>query len=110
MHLFGVNDEEHHNKTVGFWSDVYGFKMSSLRKSVIKDAQIITIEKEAVVTDMFLFKSIDCLTCTTEQISSFDAEFCLRVNKDSLLTGIGSSFETFFNDEQLEVKVEIFFY
>ncbi len=106
MQLFGVSDQEHYNKTIHFWSDVYGFKMPSLKNAVIKDAQIITIEKDSVVTDFFLFKNIDCLKCTSEEISSFDAEFCLKVNQDTTLTGIGSSFETYFNDNQLEVKVK----
>lgn len=106
MHLFGVEDQEHYKNTVDFWSDVYGFKMPTLKRTVLNDAQVYTIPKECVVTDAFLFKEIDCLRCTTEEISSFEKEFSLRINNDTFLTGIGSSFETYFNDQQLEFKSE----
>ncbi len=106
MHLFGVNDQETYDKTINFWSDVYGFKMPSLRRSVINDAQILKIPAECVVTDQFLFKEIDCVKCTVEEVSRFEKEFSLKVNKDTTLTGIGSSFETYFNDSQLGFKSE----
>lgn len=105
MHLFGVSDKEHYEKSITFWSDVYGFKMPSLKQAVVKDAQIITIPEESVVTNSFMFKEIDCLRCTTEEISSFDYDFCLEVKEDTVMTGLGSSFETYFNDFQLEAKV-----
>ena len=105
MHLFGVSDKEHYEKSITFWSDVYGFKMPSLKQAVIKDAQIVTIPEESVVTNSFMFKEIDCLRCIPEEISSFDYDFCLEVKKDTVLTGLGSSFETYFNDSKLEEKV-----
>jgi len=104
MHLFGVSDKEHYEKSITFWSDVYGFKMPSLKQAVIKDAQIVTIPEESVVTNSFMFKEIDCLRCIPEEISSFDYDFCLEVKKDTVLTGLGSSFETYFNDSKLEEK------
>ena len=32
MHLVGVADRERHDHTVGFWRDVYGYKMSCMKK------------------------------------------------------------------------------
>lgn len=106
MHLFAVNDAEHFDKTVTFWSDVYGFKMPSLKEAVIRDAQIITIPSECVVSDQVMFKEIDCLNCSVEQVSRFEKEFTLKISADTELTGIGSSFETYFNDQQLAWKSE----
>lgn len=105
MHLFGVNDFDHYDRTIKYWSDVYGFKMSSLKKSVVRDSQVIVIPPESVVTDLFKFKEIDCLRCTSEEVSTFEVDFELKVEKDTTLTGIGCSFDCFFNDEQLEDKV-----
>merc|ERR1739848_696237 len=78
--------------------------MPTLQNSVIKDAQITTIPAESIVSDSFLFKEIDCSRCTVEEVSRFEKDFQLTINKDTILTGIGSSFETFFNDSQLEFK------
>lgn len=110
MHLFGVSDFEHYNKTVNYWSDVYGFKMPTLKKCVLKDAQVVTIPEECVASDMFKFKEIDCNKCTVEEVSQFEVDFSLKISKDTQLTGIGSSFDCFFNDEHLEYKVNLSFY
>ena len=105
MHLFAVSDTELHAKTINFWSDVYGFKMNVMKGHVIKDAQVVTLDKESVVSDLFKFKEIDCLNCTVDEISKFEVEFNLKINKDTLLTGIGASFDTFFNQAPLKQKV-----
>ena len=102
MNLFGVSDLEMYEKTIGYWSNVYGFKMNVMKHNVVKDTQVTTIPAECLVTDLFKFKEIDCLKCTTEEISKFEADFLLKINKDCLLTGIGSSFDTFFNQKALE--------
>ena len=102
MHLFGVSDSEMHDKTIGFWSDVYGFKMNVMKHSVIKDSQVTTIPSDCVVTNMFKFKEIDCLKCTLEEISKFEADFSLKISKDCSLTGLGSSFDTHFNQNTFE--------
>jgi protein arginine N-methyltransferase 3 len=105
MHLFAVHDPETHQKTVQFWSDVYGFKMSCMKRIVVNDTQVLTLNKEHVVSDMFKFKEIDCMNCTVEDVATFESEFELKIDQDTQLTGIGSSFETYFNHEMLENKV-----
>ena len=32
MNLFGVSDLEMYEKTIGYWSNVYGFKMNVMNK------------------------------------------------------------------------------
>jgi protein arginine N-methyltransferase 3 len=105
MHLFGVCDEQTHDDKIKFWSDVYGFKMSCMRKLVVNDAQVLTLEPEHVVTDLFQFKEIDCMTCTVADVAKFQKEFVLNVEKDTVLTGIAASFDTYFNHSQLGYKV-----
>ncbi len=106
MHLFGVYDKETHDDKIKFWSDVYGFKMSCMRRLVVNDAQVLTLEPEHVVTDMFKFKEIDCMNVTVPDVAKFQTEFVLNVTKDTVLTGVAASFETYFNHEQLEFKVK----
>jgi protein arginine N-methyltransferase 3 len=109
MHLFALSDMEFYEKKLKFWSDVYGFKMSTMKQIVLKDAQIDTFKSDDVVSDVFKFKEIDCSTCTLKDINKFEAKFSLKINKDCELTGIGSSFDTFFNHPSLKEKVSFFF-
>ncbi len=105
MHLFALSDMEFYEKKLKFWSDIYGFKMSNMKQIVAKDAQIDTFKTEDVVSDLFKFKDIDCSTCTLNDISKFEAHFSLKISKDCKLTGIGSSFDTYFNHVSLKEKV-----
>ena len=105
MHLFAVSDLETYNKTINFWSDVYGFKMNVMKRVVCKDAQVQFIDKEKVVSEMFKFKEIDCMNVKVDDISKFSTDFSLKISQDCQLTGIGSSFDTFFNHQSLINKV-----
>lgn len=105
MDLFAVSDLKTFNNTISYWSDVYGFKMNSMRESVRYDAQVMVVEPDCVVSDAFKFKTIDCMTVRTEQLAKFDAHFELVITADCELTGIGSSFDTYFNHAALDNKV-----
>jgi hypothetical protein len=88
-----------------FWSDVYGFKMNIMKQFVVKDAQVLTLNKDLVVTDLFKLKEIDCMTVRADEVAKFESEFTLNANRDTYFTGIGSSFDTFFNHDLLDNKV-----
>lgn len=105
MHLFAVSDLETYNRTIKFWSNVYGFKMSIMKRTVSRDAQIQVIDKQKVVSDIFKFKEINCMSVTTDDIKEFTTHFEIKINQDCDLTGIGSSFDTFFNHPSLTNKV-----
>lgn len=105
MHLFAVNDHETYDRTIKFWSDVYGFKMNTMKKTVSKDAQIQVIDKQRVVSDLVVFKEIDCMKIGVADIKEFSTNFEIKINQDCNLTGIGSSFDTFFSHSSLTSKV-----
>jgi hypothetical protein len=79
--------------------------MNIMKQFVVKDAQVLTLNKELVVTDLFKLKEIDCMSVRADEVAKFESEFTLNVNKDTYLTGIGSSFDTFFNHNLLGKKV-----
>lgn len=105
MHLFGVSDLDTYDRTISFWSDVYGFKMNTMKRTVCIDAQVQKIDSKNIVSNQFKFKEINCMNITTEDIQEFSTNFEIKINKDCDLTGIGSSFDTFFNHFSLESKV-----
>ena len=40
MHLVAVSDEKKYAETVDFWNDVYGFKMSCMKRPSIMEASV----------------------------------------------------------------------
>lgn len=105
MEIFGVCDTHTYEKNINFWSNVYGFKMNCMKKHVLKDAQIMTIKSDDVITDAELINSIDCQNNDLHDVSQFESKFSLNVNKDSKLTGLGVSFNTNFNSKALKNPV-----
>lgn len=105
MDIFGVSDMNFREKNLDYWSNVYGFKMSCMRPFVLKDAQIIIIKEDNVFTDIKKFKNIDCCKCQVDELTDFRAKFKLTAKKSTKLTGLGVSFDTFFNHDYLKNKV-----
>lgn len=107
MHLFGVSDSKTFANTIAFWSNVYGFNMETMKNTVCRDAQVLSLDASCVVTDMVKFKEIDCMKVKVDDVFKFESDFELAVNCDCELTGIGSSFDAHFNHDSLENKVFI---
>ena len=60
---------------------VYGFKMNCMRKHVLVDSQVKVINSECVVSDIDIFKSIDCGKCTVDEISNISIAFQIESTK-----------------------------
>lgn len=105
MHLFAVSDLETYANKISYWSDVYGFKMNAMRESVRHDAQVLVLEPSCVASKLFKFKEIDCMQVQADELNKFNVPFELKITSDCDLTGIGASFDTFFNHSSLSEKV-----
>lgn len=47
---------------LGFWSDVYGFKMTCLAKEVIREALILSVAPDKVATSPAVVCNLDLYT------------------------------------------------
>jgi hypothetical protein len=107
-HLTGMN---HDGQSLNsHQTSVYGFKMNSMRQSVLKDAQVRTIDASSVFTDLVEIKRLDLATCTLSDVAQFKSVFRLKATRDAMLTGFGVSFETHFDHGSLQKKVCADFY
>ena len=95
MHLVGVCDEERYTSTAGYFSDVYGFKMSCLRKPMITEASIEVIPQSKVVTTDAMIHELDIATCELKD-TEFNKKFSFVAKADCNLTALGGYFDCFF--------------
>lgn len=56
LHLVGLDDEETYKKRFAFWDDVYGFKMSCMRKAVLAEADVSLVDGNKIITDSCALK------------------------------------------------------
>ena len=100
MHLVGVCDEDRYNETADYFGDVYGFKMSCLRKPMIMEASVEIIPESKVVTTDAIIHELDITTCELKD-TEFTKNFSFVAKKDCNLTAIGGYFDCFFDSPHI---------
>lgn len=83
---------------MGFWSDVYGFRMPSLRTETLNKAHVEIVPADRIVTEEFKLYTLDMYTCDTNS-TNFKVEFKLNIKKTCSMTGIVGYFDSIFDNE-----------
>jgi len=96
IHLAAVSDSERYDGLVGFWADVYGFKMSCMRSPILAEASVEVVPQEHIVSNSAQVLDIDINTCTVAD-TQFTSQFALEITRDCSLTAIVGYFDTFFD-------------
>lgn len=93
--LAALDDEDIKDDRIHFWNDVYGFKMSAMKQTVVNEAVVDFFNGDAVVSDIVTIKDLPLQTITSKQLD-FVNRFELTVTKDSTVNGFGGWFDTWF--------------
>ncbi|KAK3925088.1 Protein arginine N-methyltransferase 3 [Frankliniella fusca] len=97
MHLIGIDDTGRHKEVVGFWDDVYGFRMSTLAAEVLKEPFVEVVPSSAVATSSHTLVELDLMTCSTKDYSYISSPFKLEALRDTSITAFAGYFDTFFD-------------
>eukprot|EP01126_Amoeba_proteus_P054818 TRINITY_DN6764_c0_g1_i29.p1 TRINITY_DN6764_c0_g1~~TRINITY_DN6764_c0_g1_i29.p1 ORF type:complete len:315 (-),score=75.91 TRINITY_DN6764_c0_g1_i29:22-966(-) len=81
---------------VTYWEDVYGYKMSDVKKYVTREPHVTNLPRDSLVSDPVLVKRIDANTAKIEEID-FTSDFELLVNVDQPLHGFVAYFDIAFS-------------
>ncbi|CBY20181.1 unnamed protein product [Oikopleura dioica] len=92
LDFFAVSSESLWHTHRGFWDNVYGFKMKSLKARAHKESKVLEIKSSEVVSPMERLIEWNLNTCTKEDLS-FSKPLYLESNIDGELHGIGCSFD-----------------
>ncbi|XP_054724492.1 uncharacterized protein LOC129234512 [Uloborus diversus] len=93
--LLAVCDMAKYKQYVEFWNDVYGFKMSAMKKDVIKEANVEAVSAEVACSDPVIVKELDLTYCAVED-TEFVSPFELVMTKSCKVTAIVGYFDSFF--------------
>ncbi|EEC01348.1 protein arginine N-methyltransferase PRMT1, putative [Ixodes scapularis] len=98
LFLVALCDKALHQRHIGFWGDVYGFKMSCLKKEVAREAHIMLVGSQSVCSvQPALVKSLDLNICNVEDTNfTSDFEFEVAPGADEITAFAGyfdSAFE-----------------
>ncbi|XP_065834035.1 protein arginine N-methyltransferase 1-like isoform X2 [Oscarella lobularis] len=98
LHLVAINDDQLWKNHIGYWDDVYGYKMSCMKKAAITEALIDVVNSDTVMTDSCIVKEIDICKVSGQELD-FEADFQLQVVKEGMCTGLVGYFEAEFNGD-----------
>ncbi|XP_069761001.1 protein arginine N-methyltransferase 3 isoform X2 [Narcine bancroftii] len=93
--LVAVGDRKKHDERVAFWDDVYGFKMSCMKKVVIPEAVVEVLNPDTLISEGCVIKMIDCNTVGISDLN-FTSEFSLEITKDHECVAISGYFDVSF--------------
>uniref|UniRef100_F7G5B9 Protein HTATIP2 n=1 Tax=Macaca mulatta TaxID=9544 RepID=F7G5B9_MACMU len=93
--LVAVSDVNKHADRIGFWDDVYGFKMSCMKKAVIPEAVVEVLDPKTLISEPCGIKHIDCHTTSISDLE-FSSDFTLKITKTSMCTAIAGYFDIYF--------------
>ena len=104
IELAAFGDEDYYNDHILFWNDVYGFKMSAMKPESIKNANIVIVKGDEIISDSSRVTLIDIKTVNSEELD-FQSDFELRINKDGKVYAFCGWFNTIFDGPGID-KVE----
>lgn len=96
MHICAMEDIETYEKLLKFWDNVYEFKMSCMRKEVIKEASTVVVKSENIISSSGQIADFDLMTISPAD-TEFTKDFNLKTLRDGQITAIVGYFDTFFD-------------
>jgi len=100
--MMALGDSERYAELIGFWDEVYGLKMSSMKPEVLREASIEIVPASKILSDPSLVLHLDLKTCHVQETEFFTA-FNLTITRDDQLTALVGSFDVTFHLDQTVV-------
>jgi len=95
MNILAISDSHFQKKKISFWDDIYGFKMTGMKKSMLNEVHVDNIPPDSVITDPLKFMDFDIKQVKSSDLL-LDKDFSLKVNKTSEMNGFLLYFDVFF--------------
>ncbi|TRY58731.1 hypothetical protein DNTS_001277 [Danionella cerebrum] len=83
--LVAVSDMQKYGERIAFWEDVYGFKMTCMKKAVIQEPVVDVLKPETVISEPAVVKTIDCGSVMVSELE-FSVDFVLKITASTMCT------------------------
>jgi len=94
--LAAISDNHRYSSLVGFWDDVYGYKMTCMRSPILEEASVEVVPGDSLVSNSAEVLHLDINTCTVQD-TEFVTDFKLSISKECNVTAIVGYFDTYFD-------------
>ncbi|KAG0217709.1 hypothetical protein BGX33_009850 [Mortierella sp. NVP41] len=101
-----TNDESFLNDSIDYWNDVYGFKMSTMKENVLREAVVDFVSPETIVTNTVTIKDLPHQTITVAGLD-FVSDFELVMQRDDHVSAFVGYFDTWFTRDGADVPLDV---
>ena len=103
MQLAALADDDLYESKVGFWKNVYGFKMSTMLSSSIEEPLMDIVNSDKVISKAAIIQEFDLMKISVKDLD-FDSLFQLEILKDGNVSAIVGYFDIVFCGEEHTVN------
>jgi protein arginine N-methyltransferase 1 len=104
IYLAAIEDSDYKEEKIGFWDDVYGVNMSTIKSWAMLEPLVDVVGKGLINTDHCPILDIDLKTVTVQELD-FSSEYTLNFRRNDRVHGLTAWFDTMFSFSNPPVKL-----
>ena len=105
IYLCASNCSQIYNRYIDYWQDVYGFKMSCMKTSVVKEATVLDVPADSIVTNSAKVFDLEITKDSSQKQLDFKQKFSLTSNADDKIRFIVGYFDVDFNLPETSINL-----
>lgn len=95
MQLVALSNQSLYSSRIGFWDDVYGLKMSSMKSASLQEASVSVVDAQSVISKPVVLKEFDLMSTSVHELD-FECEFELAITTTAPLHALVGYFDVSF--------------
>ncbi|KAK2948199.1 putative Protein arginine N-methyltransferase 1 [Blattamonas nauphoetae] len=96
LYIVGIEDFEYRASKIDFWDNVYGFKMSCLKREALAEPLVDVCDAEQTMTSSACVCELDLLSITKEDLA-FTSQYEITAERDDTIHALVAFFDTDFS-------------
>jgi len=96
LYLCGIEDEQYRREKLDFWEDVYGYKMSCIKKTALTEPLVDVVPETQVISNPCCIFEIDLHTVKVEDLQ-FQSNFLIKFNRQDFCHALVAYFDVTFS-------------
>lgn len=93
--LVALDDDELYHSKVKYWDDVYGQKMTAMKRCVIQEPLIAVVKQEKIISKPCVLKKFDLMKISVRDLE-FEEDFSLTITEDGNVSALVGYFDVDF--------------
>ncbi|KAL8439337.1 hypothetical protein Efla_002817 [Eimeria flavescens] len=96
LYLAAIEDADYKEEKIGYWESVYGLDFTCVKKCIMEEPIVDTVDENAVATNSCCVLEIDLATCTPADLD-FCAGYTLHLRRKDFLHAFVAWFDVVFS-------------